>query len=186
MNRKIILVLLIQFTISSCSSKYAPITAFLETKHKKNESVIIIKEKADISNALRIFYGGDKSMEIQKSSRSKFFDQKDYETMYSQYSKDTIKKYWQPKDFPDFDFIFENRLGMWNTKFLDKYEHKPALIFSISEPIFYRNKEYVMFYFSRGSTGDIQGLTHESKTIIMRKINGKWEIADQVSDYIYH
>lgn len=186
MNKKTILILLIQVTILSCSSKYAPINAFLKTKTANNENVIIIKEKADVSNALRIFYGGDKSMEIQENSRSKFFDQKDYEIMYTSYSKDTIKKYWQPKDFPEFDFIFENRLGMWNTKFLDKYEQKPALVFSISEPVFYRNKEYVLFYFSRGSTGDIQGLTHESKTIIMKKVNGNWEIADQVSDYIYH
>ena len=190
MKRKILILIVFQALLLSCSSinhnRYESINTFLKTKITNNESIIIIKEKADLRNALRIFYGGDKTAEVQKNYRSSLFDQKSYDIMLETYSNDTIKKYWKPKDFSGFDFIFENRLGMWNTKFLDKYESKPGLVFSISDPVFYKNKKYVLFYFSRASTGDIEGLIHENKTIIMQKVKGQWQIVDEVSDYIYH
>lgn len=191
MKRKIAILVVLQALLLSCSSakhnKYEPISTFLKTKITKNENVVLVKEKASIDNALRIFYRGDKNIvEIEKNYRSKFFDQKDYEIMYARYVNDTVTKYWEPKNFSAFNFTFENKLGMWNTKFLDKYERNSTQIFSISDPIFYKNKKFVLFYFSRGSTNDIGGLTHESKTIIMQKIKGKWQIADEVSDYIYH
>ncbi|MDP5198295.1 hypothetical protein [Flavobacterium sp. DG2-3] len=187
MKNRIVILLLIQMIVASCGSyqKYEPLNVFLETELKKDQKAILVKDKSSNKNTLRIFFRGDGNMEIEEKYRSRLFNQKDYETMYNQYATDSIQKPWTPNDFPKLNLIFENKLGLWNTSFLDKYEASPLDVYFLSEPLFYKNKEYIMFYFDRGNTNDISG-TYVHQVIVMKKVDGKWQVIERIADYVYY
>lgn len=150
----------------------------------RKKASIVIKEKDDNKGALRIFYGGDEVSHFSNNYRSPLFDEKAWEEMYRTYSNDTITKYWKPIDFPNYNFTYQNRKGLWNFDFFDKYERNPINIYIISEPMFYNQKKYVIFEFSEGITGT-SGI-QRNQIVIMKKNKGKWEVVETIFDYILH
>jgi hypothetical protein len=184
----------IPFFILSCSSvkyieDYEPINVFLETqKINKKKKHILQVDKAPNKQALRIFISGEGAERILDQTdpidyTDGLFVEKHWKKMYKQYAHDTIKKYWKKEDFPEYDFIFEDGKGLFKHDFdmrhLDTRFHEAIII---SEPMYYINKKYIMFYYSNAySTGGSR-----SFTVIMKKEKEKWVVVRIIGDYIFH
>ena len=112
------------------------------------------------------------------------FNDKAWKELYKNYSNDTIIKYWNTNDFPDYNFIYENKKDLWNFSFLDKYQNNSMKVYFISEPLYYDNKKYILFEFAEAIT-DIGGI-QRNQVIVMTKRKNKWEIVETIYDYILH
>ena len=188
-------VILIPFFILSCSSPslylkdYEPINVFLETqKIDKNKKHILQVDKAPNKWALRIFKGEEAAKNILDPTdpidyTDNLFVKKHWKKMYKQYAQDTIKKYWKKEDFPEYDFILEDGKGLFNYDFEMRHlgaRFQEATI--ISEPMYYMNRKYIMFYYSKAySTGGSR-----SYTVIMKKEKENWYIVRVIGDYIFN
>jgi len=87
-------------------------------------------------------------------------------------------------DFPDYNFIYENKKGLWNFSFLDKYSNNSMKVYFISEPLYYDNQKYILFEFAAGIT-DVGGI-QRNQVVVMTKRNNKWEVVETIDDYILH
>ena len=189
--KKIIIV--IPLFLYSCASSphlktYEPINVFLETqKLDKGSKYILQCDKEQNKQALRIFNGAEGIVhELDPIDSIDYTDglyiKKHWEKMYKKYSNDTIKKYWKKEDFPNFNFALEKGTGLGLSysiaeKYMNTGIHE---IIIISEPMYYMNKKYIMFYFNKvyfeGSSS--------SKVVIMKKVRGNWVIVRVMGDYI--
>lgn len=189
-----IIFIIIPFFILSCASSqyidnYEPINVFLATqKIDKNKKHILQVDKAPNKQALRIFISGEGAERILDPIRpidytDGLFVEKHWKKMYKQYAQDTIKKYWKKEDFPEYDFILEDGKGLFSYDFMVRYigtRLDDAIL--ISEPMYYMNRKYIMFYYSTAhSTGGSR-----SYTVIMKKEKEKWVVVRQMGDYLYH
>jgi hypothetical protein len=159
---KKILILFLLSIISSCASKkyiedYEPINIFLETqKLDKNRKYVLQSNKETNKQALRIF-NGDEGLEHVIDPNASIdhtgglFIEKHWKKMYKTYVNDTIEKYWKKEDFPQYNFILEKGTGLvFKQDFLLRYMNTGINeILAISEPIYYMNKKYVLFYFGK-------------------------------------
>jgi hypothetical protein len=188
------IIVIIPIFLYSCASSpylktYEPINVFLETqKLDKNRKYILQSNKEENIQALRIFNGGEGIMhELDPIDSIDYTDglyvKKHWEKMYKKYSNDTIKKHWEKEDFPNFNFVLEKGTGLGlsysiTVKYMDTGIHE---IIIISEPMYYMNKKYIMFYFNKvyfeGSTS--------AKVVIMKKEKGNWVIVRVMGDYIF-
>ena len=186
---KKILVIIPFFVISFVTAQYVksaePINVFLEfIKIDKNKKYILQADKEPNIMALRIFNGGvgpDPIGEIDY--RDDLFVEKHWRKMYDSYINDTIKKYWKKEDFPEYDFILEkDRDLIMKSAFVKKYINNLNYeILIISEPMYYMDNQYIMFYFSMLDFGNSQ----EPRTVIMKKEKGKWVVVKVIGDYVY-
>lgn len=189
-----IIIVLISLFLYSCASglylkTYEPINVFLETqKLDKHNKYILQSNKEQHKQALRIF-NGDEGIEHPsdpidpKDYTGGLFAEKHWKKMYKSYSNDTIKKYWKKEDFPNFNFTLEYGTGLGLSysiaiKYINSGIHE---IIIISEPMFYMNKKYILFYFNKVS---FEG-TSSSKLVIMKKEKSKWIIVKVIGDYIF-
>lgn len=164
---------------------YDCINAYLDSRNiNPKKPNMVIKEKDNNKGALRIFYGGDELSHYSNNYRSPLFNQKAWEEMYKIYSNDTIPRTWKPIDFPNYNFIYQEKKGLWNFEFFDKYERSPMNVYLISEPMYYNQNKYVIFEFSEGITGT--GGIQRNQIIIMKKNKDKWEVVETIYDYILH
>ena len=185
---------IIPFFLLSCASaqyveSYESINVFLETqKIFKGRKYILQADKASNKLALRIFNGGEGSDHVGEPNvpidyRDGLFVEKHWKKMYQEYANDTLKKYWKKEDFPGYDFILEDGKGLFKYDFMNKYIGTgldEAII--ISEPMYYMDRKYVMFYFAEAySTGG-----GNYSTVIMKKENDKWVVVKVIGDYIYY
>jgi hypothetical protein len=189
--KKIIIV--IPLFLYSCASSlylktYEPISVFLETqKLDKSRTYILQSNKEENKQALRIFNGGEGI--VHELDPIDFIDytngiyiKKHWVKLYKKYSNDTIKKHWKKEDFPNFNFALEKGTSSVSSHILTKYMNTGIHeIIIISEPMYYMNKKYIMFYFNKvyfeGSSS--------SKVVIMKKVRGNWVIVRVMGDYIY-
>jgi hypothetical protein len=192
---KKILILFLLIVISSCAGKkhtevYEPINVFLETqKLDKNRKYVLQSNKESNKQALRIFNGGEGSDHIIDPNdpidyTEGIFIEKHWKKMYKTYANDTIKKYWKKEDFPQYNFILEKGDGLiFKQDFLIRYMNSGINeILAISEPIYYMNKKYVMFYFEKAY---FEG-GGNPQVVIMKKEKDKWIIVKTIGDYIYN
>ena len=185
--------IIIPFFIFSCTSvkyieDYEPINVFLETqKIDKNKKHILQVDKAPNKRALRIFNGEEGAEHIVDPTdpidyTDGLFVEKHWKKMYKQYAQDTLKRYWKKEDFPEYDFILEDGKGLFKYDFMVRYIGTgldDAIL--ISEPMYYINKKYIMFYYSKAySTGG-----GKSSTVIMKKEKENWVIVRVIRDNVY-
>ncbi|WP_166924247.1 hypothetical protein [Flavobacterium poyangense] len=186
--------ILIPFFVLSCASSLhnkdnEPINVFLETKKvDKSKKYILQRDKIYSRAVLRIFNGGegpdhaiDSINDIDYTGG--LFAEKYWQKMYKNYINDTVKKYWKKEDFPGYDFILEDGEGIMKYDFSIRYMNSRVdQVISISEPIYYKNKEYIMFYFNMSSfLGSLQ-----PQVVIMKKEKGKWVVVRVIGDYVYY
>jgi hypothetical protein len=172
---KKIFILFLFAIISSCASKkyienYEPINVFLETqKIDKNKKIILQRDKVNNAQTLRLFNRGEGIEHVidpidKIDYTGGLFVEKHWKKMYNTYINDTIPKYWKKEDFSSYNFILENN------------------IIQISEPMYYMNKKYIIFYYNYASfVGDTK-----PQVVIMTKENGKWVVVRIIGDYIYY
>jgi hypothetical protein len=188
---KKILILFLLIIISSCAGKkyiqdYEPINVFLETqKLDKSRKYVLQSNKESNKQALRIFNGEEDPEHIIDpiDYNGGLFVEKHWKKMYKTYANDTIKKYWQKEDFPEYNFILEKGTGLiLKYDFLIKYINTGInQIIILSEPMYYMNKKYIMFYYERTNFDS----SRSSKVVIMKKEKDKWIIVKTIGDYIF-
>lgn len=188
--------LLIPFFILSCTSaqyveNYEPINVFLSTQKLINPSKYILQADKEINKqALRIFNGSEGVEHVidPKDPTNYYtgglFVEKYWQKMYNQYANDTLKKYWKKEDFPKFDFILEKGTGLilkesFLRKYIDTDIHEMIII---SEPMYYMNKKYIIFYYAKVSF-ESSGIP---RVIVMKKEQNKWVVDRIIADYIYN
>lgn len=188
------ILLTIPFFILSCAGtqyveKYEPINVFLETqKLERGRKYILQRDKVNYTEALRLFNGGEGAEHyIDPNDPGDYtgglFEEKHWKKMYNEYAHDTIKKYWKKKDFPKYNFVLENREGLMGLKFMKRYLNtRVEDVISISEPMYYMDRNYIMFYFNSAS---FFGSTRP-QVVIMKKENDKWIIVRVIGDYVYY
>ncbi|TPG44343.1 hypothetical protein [Flavobacterium pectinovorum] len=181
------------FTLSCASAQYVesydPINVFLETqKLEKGKEYILQREKINNTEALRLFNGGEGAEHIIDSTdpidyTDGLFVEKHWKKMYKQYAQDTISKYWKKQDFPAYNFILEDKNGLLKLDFMNRYlNSRIETIVMLSEPMYYMDKKYIMFYFNKVSFfGDTK-----PQLVIMKKEKGIWSIVRIMGDYIYY
>lgn len=182
------------FLIFSCSknlypTNYEPINVFLETqKIDKTQKYVLVRDKTNSIELLRLFNGGDgiehKLHPIDPIDfTGGLFKEMHWEKMYKTYVNDTLPKYWKKEDFPDYDFILENRKGLLNSAFYERYLNtRIETLIMLSEPIYYENKKYIMFYYNKSSFyGD-----NNPTVVIMTKQKDKWVVVRIIGDYIFY
>lgn len=178
----------------SCSknlypTNYEPINVFLETqKIDKTQKYVLVRDKTNSIELLRLFNGGDgiehKLHPIDPIDfTGGLFKEMHWEKMYKTYVNDTLPKYWKKEDFPDYDFILENRKGLLNSAFYERYLNtRIETLIMLSEPIYYENKKYIMFYYNKSSFyGD-----NNPTVVIMTKQKDKWVVVRIIGDYIFY
>ena len=174
--------------------KYAVINDFLETKIKDSSKKIMIHSKKINTNmTLRILKLNDiyvlDSIDRTKNYEDKtFYKEADWEIARKKYSKNSVTEIenatfrggeccWVEENFNYKNFIFEELdfgTPAYEKKYffsLNEYGYEFE-DFYISEPIYYQNKEYLIFTFSHGKV--FPTLSYSTNIIIYKKKNGKW------------
>ncbi|MGL2988578.1 hypothetical protein ACSVH5_13430 [Flavobacterium sp. RSSA_27] len=179
----------IPFLFYSCSSKiypedYEPIRVFLKTqKDIDKNKMYILKYKESNTQTLRIFNRGEGEKHIifpnQIDFTSKIFNELHWKKLYAQYSNEKTEKYWREEDFRDFKILDRKR-----NQLFDEYHlfHLPKLenVIILSEPIWYYNKRYILFYFS---IDNMYNSSKPSLVVIMKKVKKKWIVVQEIGDY---
>jgi hypothetical protein len=178
--------------ISSCASKkqnYEPINAFLETQNiDKNKKIILQRDKVSNAQALRLFNRGEGIEHVidpidKIDYTGGLFIEKHWKKMYNTYINDTIPKYWKKEDFPQHNFILENKKGLLAYDFMIRYMNSGIEdVILISEPMFYMNKKHIIFYYNKLS---FFGGT-KPQAVIMTKEKDKWVVVRIMGDYIFY
>jgi hypothetical protein len=189
--RKIFVI--IPFFTLSCASQYLksyePINVYLETrKIDKSKQYILQKNKEYNKQALRLFISGEGAERIVDPTdpidyTDGLYVEKHWKKVYHKYALDTLDRYWKKEDFPEYNFILEKgRTLIHNVDFLNKYgHHSPDQIIIISEPLYYWNRKYIMFYYTE-MYPDGSG---PAQVVIMKKVKEKWVVVREIGDYIY-
>ncbi|MEG2100479.1 MAG: hypothetical protein RRY99_03115 [Flavobacterium sp.] len=182
------------FTLSCASAQeienYKAINVFLETqKIDKSKKHILQANKALNREALRIFNGDEGPDHIVDEKNpidytDGLFVEEHWKKMYEEYAHDTIKRYWKKEDFPGYNFILENDAGSFKYDFMIKYIDTglqyEAIV--ISEPMYYMNRKYIMFYYGKASAGG----GGKYSTVIMEKQKEKWVVVRVIGDYAFY
>lgn len=173
----------------SIRDKLEVLNDFLDTKIKdRSKKIMIHSKKINTNMTLRILRLNDiyvlDSIDSKKNYEDKtFYKEAEWEIARKKYSKNSIAEIedandsggeccWVAENFNYKNVIFEElRIGL--PAFEKKYISSPNFnYFCFSEPIFYQNKEYLIFTVFDGIIFD--GLSGNSKIIIYKKKNGKW------------
>lgn len=184
---------IIPFFLLSCASaqyveNYKPINIFLKTQ-KLDKKYILQADKAANKEALRLFNRGEGVEHIIDSNNPTdytdgLFVEKHWKKMYEEYAYDTIKKYWKKEDFPEYNFFLEKGTGLALKYDIGiKYRNSGVEdVVIISEPMYYMDKKYIMFYF------DIVSFFGSLKpqVVIMKKEKENWVIVRVMGDYIFY
>lgn len=177
------------FVISYVSAQYVensePINVFLDTlKINKNKKYILQANKGPNIVALEIFNGGEgpdplREQNVPLDYREGLFVEKYWREMYNSYVNDTIKKYWKKEDFPKYDFFIEEGTRLtFEEAISQKYINtRVEEVIIISEPMYYMDRKYIMFYFNRASFFG----TSRPEVVIMEKEKGKWLVIKRIA-----
>ncbi len=176
------------------SEKYAVVSDFLDTKIKdRSKKIMIHSKKINTNMTLKILrlnniYVLD-SIDIKKSYEDKtFYKEEDWEIARKKYSKNSVTEIenvtyrggeccWVAENFSYKNVIFEELdfgTPAYEKKYffgLNEYGYKLE-DFYISEPIYYQNKDYLIFTFSHGNVFPTYEIS--TRIIIYKKKNGKW------------
>lgn len=186
--RKIVFV--VSFFMLSCASpylkNYEPIKVFLESeKIDKNKFYILQRDKISNIQPLRIFNGDEgpnHTLPIEETHQ--LFNSKHWKKIYKTYAHDTVKRYWRKEDFPEYNFVLENRKLLFSDAYYDKYPKgfgRDEVIY-FSEPLYYWNKKYILFSYYKGY---LYGGS-STQVVIMKKEKKKWVIVKALGDYIFN
>ena len=178
--------------VCSCSSndKYNAVSDYLEkVVSKSTEEKIILKEKIDPNETIYIFKDSNNDNRVSKTDVKEgdvivdtvLYNERDWEKMSKKYGNKTPfipktylpeKNNWRPSNFRFKKIKFENKDNYYDSFFNGKdyslFEKKRIYIFS--EPIYYKEKEYVAFTVSYA---DFSGI-YSTFVVVMKKIKGKW------------
>ncbi len=179
--------------------KYAVVSDFLDTKIKdRSKKIMILSKKINTNTTLHILrlndiYELDSITRKYKEDKT-FYEEAEWEIARKKYSKKSVAEIenatdrdleccWVAENFTYKNVIFEESLP-GSTAFIEKYMSSKVTaieanffntlnydFYFFSEPIYYQNRECLIFTFSEGY---IDGLSGSTNIIIYKKKNGKW------------
>lgn len=182
------------------SEKYAVVSDFLDTKIKdRSKKIMIMSQKINTNMTLRILrlneiYALDSIDRTKDFEDKTFYKEANWEKARKEYSKNSVaeienatdrggKCCWVADNFNYKNVIFEE-LRIGSIAFIEKYMSSKITdieknifgtlnydFYSFSEPIYYENRQCMIFTFSKGY---IDGLSGSSEIIIYKKKNGIW------------
>jgi hypothetical protein len=172
------------------NEKYKALNDYFETIIKDTTQVVFVaKEKINSNETLNIF-GLNEILIVDSAgnwkSDSTLYKKKDFEKMKKEYKNRCVAgkriwcndDYWTKDDFSYKKVILESM----NTDkgielIIDKYKKYDIRVYSFSEPIYYKNRKYLVFTLNKSQMAGAS--TH---IIIMKKNKGKWIVTHQGSN----
>ncbi|CAM2868748.1 MAG: hypothetical protein GZ091_19125 [Paludibacter sp.] len=170
--------------------KYDALNDFFDTKIKDySKKIMVMSSKINTDMTLRMIrinqiVSTDSITKTGVKEDKTFYKEDEWEKAKKKYSKKTIgeiekatsdggKCCWEPDDFNYKNIIFE-KLRQGSTAFINKYISHPLYdCYYFSEPIYYQNKEYLIFTVAEASL--FGGLGGSSYIVILKKNKaGKW------------
>lgn len=181
---------IISFSLVSCTAtkKCNAVKTFLSTQIiNAKDQYLLVTPKLKTINTLQVLYGSDEvSIHYDKNKpslyRSRFLNEKDWIRIYEKHKNDSLIYSWHDDDFNFENLQLNDGVGLYNDAFFDKYRNNKKKIIWLSEPIYYKQKNIVIFTIMKATTS---GGTNERTVVIMKKINGKWQVIDYVYDYVF-
>lgn len=175
----------------SLKDKLEVLNDFLDTKIKdRSKKIMIHSKKINPNMTLRILRLNDiyvlDSITGKYKEDKTFYEEDEWEIARKKYSKNSMKEIekfnddggeccWNAVNFNFKNIIFEE-FSIGSPTFVKKYYSIPNLqlypYYYFSEPIYYQNKEYIIFTIYEILYFD--GLSGTSRIIIYKKKNGKW------------
>ncbi|KUJ60271.1 hypothetical protein AR687_19195 [Flavobacteriaceae bacterium CRH] len=186
---KIILILFLFFFLSCASpylKSYEPVNTFLELENVSSKKNYILRVKESNNQTLRIFNRGEGSKHKVYPNKtdytSELFNEKHWRKLYLKYANDTIKKYWKNEDFPKYRFVEGKREQLFTYTFSKKYPDLKDVenVVVLSEPIYYYNKRYVMFFYH---IDDYLFSGNPQIVVVMKREGNKWILVEKIGDY---
>lgn len=188
--------------ISSCSStkvKFSPINTYLNSKLVNNEVVIVVENKInnnytiDLLKERSIISLDGNTLENSIAEKSTLYVEKYWLKMNKKYRNQNTEgiwlknRLWSKNDFIDFKikFIKEENFPkpyVYNEYMADKMTE--VIVFSFSEPLFYKNKKYVLF--AKGETTTKKQFIYPNSIVVMKKENGKWIVIQEITNGDYY
>ena len=179
--------------------KYAVINDYLDSQIRdRSKKIMILSKKTNTNVTLKILRLNDiyvrDSITLNYSQDKTFYKESEWEIVRKKYSKNSIAEIenatdrageccWVAENFNYKNVIFEE-LQPGSTAFMEKYMSSKIVpivqnvdsiahykLYSFSEPIYYQNRECLIFTFYKG---DLLGLGGSSVIVIYKKKNGKW------------
>jgi hypothetical protein len=173
----------------SIGDKHSVLNDFFKYKMKNySKKIIIVTEKINTNTTLRMLRINNidsidpvtrKTIKEDKT----FYKEEEWEKTRKKYSKNSIEEIknatssggeccWT-KEYFNYENVILEKLNIGSPAFEKKYLESPDYeYYYFSEPIYYQNKEYLIFTVHQGNI--IGGLGGSSHIIIYGKINGKW------------
>jgi hypothetical protein len=169
--------------------KYYALNDFFDTKIKDHsKKIVVMNNKINTDMTLRMIrineiFAVDSITKKTVKEDKLFYKEEEWEKARKNYTKSSIEEIedaksrggeccWVPDDFNYKNIIFEN-LRQATTAFDEKYIASPIYdCYYFSEPIYYQNKEYLIFSFSEGTT--LPAFGNSYIVIMKRNKNGKW------------
>ena len=188
--------------ISSCSSvkeKLSPINTYFKSKLDNNVVVIVIENKINNNYTIDLFKKRSitpinaNTIENSIVLKTLLFEEEYWSKMNKKYrnqNTDEIwlkNRLWSQNDFIDIKikFIIEENFPkpyVYN-EFMNDNMAK-ASVFSFSEPIFYKNKKYVLF--AKAETTTKKQFIIPNYIVVMKKEKGKWIVIQEIMDGEYY
>jgi hypothetical protein len=170
----------------SIKEKYEALNDCFDTQIKdKSQEVIIMKEKVNTNMTLKLLKINDiwalDSSGIGKKDEI-FYKEEDWEKLRKQNGNSSLENIenaqlkngkccWKSTDFK-FNKINFEELEIGKREFEKKYMTSPSYdLYLFSDPIYYKNKEYIIFTAIKGS---LAGFGSTVRLIIMKRIKNKW------------
>lgn len=170
----------------SIMDKYQALNDYFETQIKnQSQEVIIMKEKISNNMTLKLLKINDiwaiDSTGMGRKDET-FYKEKDWEKLRKQNGNSSLEKIenallergeccWTSTNFRFKKIIFED-LEIGKRDFEKKYFSSPNYdVYWFSEPVYYKNKEYILFTTYKGS---LVGSGSLIRLIMMKKIKNKW------------
>jgi hypothetical protein len=172
----------------SSKEKFNALNDYLETvKEYSTKKVIIVKEKKSSNMTIHLLKVND-IWAIDSVGNGKFdenfYKEKDWKIINKTYKNPLIKengnylenKYWTENDFRNKKITFMSLKGSpWDIVFKDYYdtpEMDSYIVFTLTEPIYYKNKRYLVFTVSKSEI--LGGFGTSTLMIAMKKNKDKW------------
>ncbi|WP_269240758.1 hypothetical protein [Flavobacterium limnophilum] len=177
--------------------KIEAINSYLDTTLKeKSEKIIITKEKINTNETIRMFLCDEynpflcKYKVWENRENVLLYNEEDFIKMKKEY-QDTISdnkekwltnSYWKPENFKNKHITFEPFEDVFVKLERSLFpKEQQTMIYSFSEPIYYKNKKYLLFSVTVGSTN----FAHfQNSVVVMKKLKEQWVLEVEIGDYI--
>ncbi|CAC9976152.1 hypothetical protein [Flavobacterium panici] len=196
------LITIITLSIYSCSSVkegLSPVNVYLNFKFKNNDTVFVIENKLNNNYAIDLLK--ERSIAVVTNNTNEnsvglkppLYTEENWNAMNQKYrlkNTDEIwlkNTFWNQNDFKNvkIKFIKEDvfpKPFLFNEYMTEKKNE--VIVFSFSEPIFYKNSEYVIF--AKSETTTKKQFIQPNSIVVMKKENGKWILFQEIYDGNYY